>query len=218
VKIPARVERAAWGVALAVAGLTAATGAAVAPGFQPNIDSAAIDRAIALGQSRDPDALQRFHDGYVIRLNDVLLDRLEIVTEFRRVVLETEGRARVRDPEWGPKQAVDMLRPWRDKVTLSLHVTFPPNNVYRTMPRFDLVLYGRPGAAHAGIPMQPLDLLETPRYVSGQPAPPGTPILAGIVQATFAARPLDPRGVYLAGIAMEGRELRRVEIDFGRLE
>ena len=85
------------------------------------------------------------------------------------------------------------------------------------MPRFDIVLYGRPQTA-AARRIEPLDLLETPRYTSGQPAPPGTPILAGLVQATFGAAKLDPRSVYLTGITFEGRELRRVEVDFGQIE
>ncbi len=213
----ARVERAALGAALAVAGLSAAAPPGHAP-FRPHIDGITIERAVALGRSRDPAVRQRFHDAYVIRLNDALLDRLEVVTEFRRVVLETEDRVRAGDIDWGPRQATDMLRPWRDKLAVALYVNFPPDNVYRAMPRFDIVLYGRPRSAQAGRTIHPIDLLETPRYIAGQPAPPGTPILAGTVQATFAARPLDAGGVYLAGIVMEGREVRRVEIDLGRFE
>ncbi len=210
-----RAPRVAIAAVLAVVALCAA-----APRVQPfgtNIDAAAIGQAIALGRSIDPAARQRFHDVYVIHLDGPLLDRLEIVTEFRRVVLATEDRVRAGDIDWGPQQAADMLQPWRDKVTLILHVTFPPNNAYRTMPRFGIVLFGRPQAAAAGR-LEPLDLLETPRYLSGQPAPPGTPILGGIVQAIFAARNLDTRAVYLSGITFEGREVRRVEIDFGRID
>jgi hypothetical protein len=181
-----------------------------------NIDAAAIERAIAVGRS-DEEARQRFHQDYFIALNDPLLERLEIVTEFRRVVLTTEDRVHARDTDWGPRQAAAMLQPWRNKIALILHVNFPPNNVYRVMPRFDLVLYGRAQARAPGR-IEPLDLLETPRYINGQPAPPGTPILAGTVQATFGIGTLNPRGVYLCGIAFEGRELRRVEIDFGRVE
>jgi hypothetical protein len=209
------------GVAIAaISAVLAVCGAAPppsAPRFAASIDAAAIARAVALGRSSDPAARQRFHDAYVIPLNDSLLDRLEVVTEFRRVVLATEDRARAGDVDWGPRQAADMLQPWRDKITLILHVSFPPNNTYRVMPRFDIVLYGRPqtGAARR---IEPLDLLETPRYIADQPAPPGTPILAGVVRATFGTRDLDPRSVYLTGLAFEGRELRRVEVDFGRIE
>ncbi len=208
--------RAAVAAVLAFAGLCAAGLAASQP-FAVNIDAAAIERAVALGRSTNAAERQRFHDSYIIRLNDPLLDRLEIVTEFRRVVLATEDRVREGDVDWGPQQAAAMLRQWRDKITLVLHVTFPPANTYRTMPPFDLVLYGR-SRTGAARPLEPLALLATPQYVSGQPAPPGTPILAGIVDATFAARSLDPRAVYLAGIRFEGRELRRVELDFGRLQ
>jgi len=208
-----RIPRAAIAAVSAAAVLSA--GAAPAGPFATNIDAVTIERAIALGRSTDTAARQRFHDAYVVRLNDSLLDSLEIVTEFRRVVLATEDRARAGDIGWGARQAADMLQPWRNKVTLILHVTFPPNNAYRSMPRFDIVLYGRAGAAGR---IEPLDLLATPRYVSDQPAPPGTPILSGLVQATFAARELNPRAAYLGGIIFEGREVRRVEIDFGDVE
>jgi hypothetical protein len=49
-------------------------------------------------------------------------------------------------------------------------------------------------------------------------APPGSPILGGFIEATFDARPLDRRAVYLAGIAEEGRETRRIAVDFSRIE
>lgn len=203
----------------AAAGMAAP--AAVHP-FEVSIGPTAIKRAIDLGRSPGSESSQRFHDEYVIAIGDRLLDRLEIVTEFRRVVLATEDRARFADMRWGPEQAEAMLRPWRNKVSLVLYVTFAPGNTYRAMPRFAIVLYARPSspaaAGRQASRIEPIDLLETPRYVSGQPAPPGTPILAGIVDATFAAGSLDRRGAYLAGIFLEDRELRRVDLDFSRIE
>jgi hypothetical protein len=219
------VNRAAAGrraaVILALAGTAAITPAAVVA-FETSIGIGAIKRAIDIGRSPGSESLRDFHDGYVIPLGDRLLDRLEIVTEFRRVVLETENRVRFADMRWGPEQAEAMLRPWRGKVSLLLYVTFAPNNTYRAMPRFGIVLYARPPTSGAQVrqasAIEPIDLVETPRYISGQPAPPGTPIMAGIVEATFAARMLDPRGAYLAGIFLEDRELRRVDVDLAGIE
>ncbi len=197
---------------------------AAAGPIQTYIDSAAVRRAIDLGRSRS-DLSRSFHDRYVIPLGDRSLERLEIITEFRRVVLAAEERSRFGDMTWGPEQAEARLRPWRGRITLLLHVVFSPNNTYRAMPRFDIVLYAPPASvARRGAVtprsdrIEPIDIVETPRYVSGQPAPPGTPILAGLVQATFNARTLDSRNVYLAGIFLEDRELRRVELDFSAIE
>lgn len=203
-------------LALALAGLGCCAAVRAAGSFDTNIDSAAIEQAIAVGRSSDA-ARQRFHAQYRIALDDSLLNQLEIVTEYRRVVLATEDRVRAGDIGWGLPQATAMLAPWRDRVSLILHVTFSPDNVYRAMPRFAIVLYARPHTAGTD-QIQPLDLFETPRYVSDQPAPPGTPILSGLIQADFSVRNLDRRGIYLGGIALEGRELRRVEIDFGRMQ
>jgi hypothetical protein len=203
---------------IALAAAVALVAAASVPRpFRTGLTTVDIERAIKLGQSPGSEASQRFHDAYVILIGDPVLDRLEIVTEFRRVVLRTEDHVRLADITWGPRQAAEMLRPWRARISLVLHVTFSPRNVYYTMPRFGIVLYGRRQSQAQGR-IEPLDLLETPRYISGQPAPPGTPILGGMVEATFDAGALDHRGVYLAGIDLEGREVRRVELDFGRVD
>ncbi len=210
--VPRRPRR-----ALAVAAL--ALLAAIAPTaawFDASIDAAAVDQAIALGRTPGSPDLSRFHQQYVIGLGGPMLDRLEIITEFRRVVLATEEHARLADIGWGARDAERMLRPWRDKITLVLHVTFPPNNTYREMPPLGIVLYARPGSGGPGR-MEPIDLRATPRYISGQPAPAGTPILGGRVDATFDARALDPHGIYLAGIDMDRREVRRVEVNFARV-
>ncbi len=183
---------------------------------ETGIDAAAIDQAIALGRAAGSPALARFHQDYTIALGGPRLDSLEIVTEFRRVVLASEERARMADITWGAREAQLMLRPWRGTVSLLLQVTFPPNNTYRDMPHYGIVLYARPGATTPGR-VEPIDLQATPRYVSGQPAPPGTPILGGRVQATFDARDLDLRATYLAGIELDGREMRRAEVDFARV-
>ena len=222
IRAAAAGRRVVIAIALAAAlGMTAPAGAVRS--LDAGIGTAAVKRAIDVGRSPDSDSSRRFHDEYVIPLGDRLLDRLEIVTEFRRVVLATEDHARFGNVTWGLEQAEAMLQPWRDKVSLVLYVTFSPGNTYRTMPRFGIVLYARSSSAapprgSGASRIEPIDLIETPRYVSGQPAPPGTPTLAGIVEATFVTRGLDRRGTYLAGIFLEDRELRRVDLDFGRIE
>ncbi len=184
---------------------------AATPSLETSIDRPTIARAIALGRSHDAAALQRFHASYLIRLNDAPLDELEVVTEFRRVVLATQIKPN--DISWGPEQAQKMLRPFRGTVSLVLRVTFPPQNLYRAMPAFDLVLYDRVRGT-----LRARDTRQMPQYIAGQLAPPGSPILGGLVEATFDAERLDRRAVYLAGIGEEGRELRRVEVDFSRIE
>lgn len=183
--------------------------------FEIGLDAGAIARAVALGRSRDQAKLRQYHSAYLFSL-DPPFDRLEILTEYRRIVIAAEERSGF-DSAWGAEQAAAMLRPLRGTVALVLHVTFPPNNVYRAMPAFDIVLYDRAGSA-AGRRIAPREVRATPRYLPGQPAPAGTPILGGSIEAIFDARTLQRRAVYLAGIFREGRELRRVDVDFGRIE
>jgi hypothetical protein len=80
------------------------------------------------------------------------------------------------------------------------------------MPAYSLVLYDRAGRSTT---LLPIDSRTRQAYVGGQPAPPGTPILAATLTATFDTSRLDPSRQYLAGILLDGREVRRVAIDLG---
>lgn len=193
------------------AALMAATAHLVA--FETSIDARAIERAIAIGRS---DQLKRalFHEAYTIRAGDPVVNRIEIVTEFRRVVLAAEERARLGDALWGVRDATDALRPFRGHVAIVVRVTFHPQNLYVTVPPFDVLMYGRaPGTP----PRRPLEVRALPEFRPGL-APPGSAMLGATVTATFDSRGLDRVGSYLAGIFQEQREIIRVPIDLGRIE
>lgn len=193
----------------------AARGLAPLPASSPiriDIGRADIERAIDIGRG-DMSARRAFNDAYTVPINDPPFVRLEVLTEFRRVVVGAELHRD--DRSWGPDQAAEMLRPYRGTVTLVLHVRFSPLNFYHAMPVFHVVLYGHD--AKGGV-IQPRDSVQIPQYLPGQLAPPGSPVLGGLVEATFDARALDPRRVSIAGLRDTDRERRRVEIDFGAIE
>lgn len=201
--------------ARALAAAAAVITAASAPlgAFETFIDGRAIGRAIAIGRS---DQLKRslFHQAYTIRIGDPVVSRVEVVTEFRRVVLAAEERARLGDALWGAREATEALRPFRGTVAIVAQVTFHPQNRYVSVPPFDLVIYQRaPGTP----PLRALDVRALPRLPPGL-APPGSAMLGATVTATFDARSLDRFGSYLAGIFQEQREILRVPIDLGRME
>ncbi|MGE5360353.1 MAG: hypothetical protein ACM3NQ_15160 [Bacteroidales bacterium] len=202
-------------VAVAVTALIIAAAGVALGAFESRIDASRIDRAIALGRAGDAAARQRFHDAYVVRVGDPELTRVEVVTEFRRVVLAAEQRSGFGDATFSRRDAENLLRPFRNTVSIVVYLRFPPQNAYRAMPDFQVVVYDRPPASGR---LLPRDTRAVPQYVSGQLAPPGSPLLGGSVEATFDARRLDPRGIYLIGVGQQGRELRRIEVDFGRIE
>jgi hypothetical protein len=212
---------------LAAAGLVAAAAGQPAPALEAgadaervapgpilvNIDRADIERALAIGRA-DEETRARFHAAYGTRLDGPDLRELVIQTEFRRVVTAAE-----RAPAgWGHDDAVEMLRPFRGLVTLTLSVVFPPQNVYVTMPSFSLVLHGRPGTPDEGHVVRPVDLRAVPRTIPGVVATPGSTITGGTIEASFDGRGLDTRGTWLVGVFEREREIRRIAIDFARIE
>jgi hypothetical protein len=190
---------------------------ASAPAAIVALDRAAVERAITIGQSSDAVALDRFYATYRVDIADALLERLDIVTPFRRIVNAAAERARHGDAAWSATQALESAASSRDRISLVLSVRFPPQNVYVTMPAFEIVLYGRAGTGGAST-IEPIEVRGTPRDAAGVAVSPGSPIVRGSVEAVFDARRLDPRGVYVVGIRQQGRELRRVEVDFGKVD
>ncbi len=174
------------------------------------LDRAAVEHAIAIGRGPER-AYQAFEEPYRLRLGGPTFVELEIVTEFRRVVLAARQRALVGDSTWGYEEALDALRPYRGRLTFILRVALPPQNVDYRLPAFDMVVYPPPGRGSG--PLSALDVRRLPQYVAGQLAPPGSPVLGGLIEQSFDARALDPRGSCLVGLFAEGKEVQRVPVD-----
>jgi hypothetical protein len=185
-------------------------------GIQRNIDTAAVRAALDIARASDRVDTRRFHEQYRIRLGDPSLRQLEVVTEFRRVVLQAEERLRLRDMGWGPRQAAAALRPFRGLVTLRLHIDFSPQNVLITIPAYDLLIHARPDDPGPAGPISPVGTRRLRQHVSGQ-SPPGSPMTGAIVEATFDSRRLDPRASYLVGVYLEGNEIERIPLDLAAL-
>ena len=201
-----RRARVTWGLvvlACAAAGLQAAP-------LEPFSGRAAIAEAVRVGLSADAAAHEDFHAPYRRLLGGPFLQSIEVVSEFRRAVLGAE-RARGLGETWDASTAERVLEPYRGLVTLIVRVRFNPQNTYREMPRLEAVIYQRGGGRVA-----PVNQQATPAHLSG-PAPPGTPILEGTLESDFRVASLDPRGQYLVGLFLDGRELQRIPLDLGAL-
>jgi len=170
-----------------------------------------VAEAVAIGAGRD-EAREAFHAPYVLRLGGPVLQSLEIVTEFRRVVLLAEERVRQGNVGWDAESASVALAPHRGRLDLILQLRFSPQNTYRSMPPVDASIYERGGSR-----VQPLNVQARPANLAGPVPPAGTPILAGTVEATFAASALDFGRSYLVGIFLDGRELERIPLDLSSL-
>ena len=82
-----------------------------AAAMQATLDPRAVSDAVALGQSRGERERARFHMPYRLVVSRAPVDFVEVVTPFRRIVLEAEARAQTGDRAFGQRQAIELLGP-----------------------------------------------------------------------------------------------------------
>jgi hypothetical protein len=172
---------------------------------------AEVDRALSIGRAFDRERAQ-FHTPYIIPIADPTVERLEIVTEFRRVVLFAEEQIRKGDHMFGLREAERAVAPWHGKVTIVARLRFHPLNTFIDTPPYQVVI-GNP-------PLEALAVRRTSLYAVAGPNPkPGThaALNGAIVEADFDAEAVahDLRPVR---VMLEGKEVARATVDFGRLE
>src|ERR1043166_471970 len=113
-----------------------------------------IERALSLARARDVDR-QQFHHRYVTNLPGPVVTQIEVITEFRRLVIIAEDH--VLRGDWmftrGLRAAEDAVRPMRGVITLRAEVHFNPLNTFIESPPYTLAL-GRPDSA-------PVETVET---------------------------------------------------------
>lgn len=190
----------------------------------------ALDDAIRFARQANPATREAFHRAYVFPNGSVPIASISLVTEYRRVVIAAEDRLLLGDRMWGLREAREVLRHTRNTIELIADVKFHPQNVYVTVPQYDIRI------VRQGLPdMLPIGTQSTARYgvvsVSSPtdppyypfpppslPAGPGAdPMLGAWVSATFSATSLDPRDLIVAVVREGPKDLARVAIDLSRL-
>jgi hypothetical protein len=195
------------------------------------LDRRAIEQALYIAHSSIQAEHFRFHADYRFTVAKAPVDFAEIVSPFRRVVLEAETSFRRGARMFGQREALAALQPDPDRVEVYVELTFHPQNTFINVPEYgvQLVPFGRAGGA-----IQPgtIDRLARfgPRvddasypfpypYPVAPRVPTGTePLLGGTLIARFHGDTVDPRGVYEV-VVMDGeKELGRTwRIDLGKL-
>jgi len=212
VTIPTRVVRsfALLAVCAAPAGLRA---------FVPRLTPADVERALAV--AREPAAERaRFTARYVLpleeTLNETTVERLEIVTPFRRAELFGEDRLRIGDHMFGARAAERAIASAQGRVTIRAALRFNPQNVYVTVPDFSIIVGdGAPG----GVRVDPLNASRTPVFGPGigRRGSKGQPILGATIEADYDAAAIGqqtwPVGVWLGRTRYAAAAVRFGEID-----
>src|SRR5204863_2606769 len=94
--------------------------------IQLNPSRADIERAVAIARSPHTDRERAdFHTQYILRMDEQPVDswaveRLEVITELRRIVLLAEEHVRVNDT-WGRgglRDVDEAIRPWRRRLSI----------------------------------------------------------------------------------------------------
>ncbi len=181
------------------------------------LGSTEIERAQQTARGRDTERAQ-FHRKYVFDLPDSTVTQLEVITEFRRMVMITEDHLRFGDAMFSRsvRAGEAALAPTRGILTLKAQLRFHPLNTYAAVPAFRLAI-GKPAP---DAPLSSLDTQVTPQYSlpykirNGRTASTFTgAVLQADVPASRIGQTARP-----VGVVLDGRELARTTIDFTRVD
>ena len=171
-----------------------------------------VDRALKLAQAVEQKRAQ-FHAPYIVRVNDAVVEQIEVVTEFRRYVLSAEEQLRAGN--WlfahSVRDAREKLRPWRDRVSLVARLRFHPHNTLMTVPPYDITI-GRPDLAPVNVIRTPINAL-----LSGRPGDFNAPLIGATIEAVFDARSVG-QAARPVSVSLAAQAVASVPIDFARLE
>jgi hypothetical protein len=170
-----------------------------------------VDRALTIARSRDAER-QSFHAPYIQAVNSPFIERVEVVSELRRVVLLAEEQAARGDRlfAYSVTRATEALQVWRRRVAIVARVRFHPQNNYVDAPPVTIRLAGNDGAL---IGVKRDAILALPPGRTGE----FIPVMGAVVEGVFEAEALG-QSVRDFVIELEGRELGRVTFDFATVE
>jgi hypothetical protein len=159
----------------------------------------------------------RFHAPYIVPVKDALIEQLDVITEFRRLVLSAEEQ--LREGNWmlgrggfdqKGRTLKDRLQPYAGQVSIRARLRFHPHNSYVAVPPFDILL-GEPTLVAQ-------QSIRTPHIVPASGDGNTRDFIAGAtIEITFDAREINDRALPVR-IVSEGKELLRAAVDFSRFD
>lgn len=181
-------------------------------GIEVDIDSRAIDQAVSIARERRDAVIRTFNDRYVLVPTDPRLERMEIITEFRRVVLMGRERIMAGNFTWTAYEMTRLLEPFRGRLSILAHVRFPPQHVLVTVPDYTAALSPTPPGSAGGAPdsLRSLDVRSGPYYAPGLDEQ--SIMIGARVELDFDARALDPNGRYFVTVYENKTRLGPVEV------
>jgi hypothetical protein len=175
-----------------------------------DISTADIESVLTIVRGSDAERAA-FHAPYLFGAADPVIERIEVITERRRVALLAEARIAQGDPLFarGTLRAEEALRPWRRKVMLVARFTFPPLNAYSLAPPVDIAL---DDPTVPRLEMKGETLFALPGGRAGQ----ALPVVGAVGEALFDAAAIGQTSHTMV-VRLGDRQTARLTIDFGRL-
>lgn len=158
-----------------------------------------------------------FHAPYVLPVSDPTVEHVEVVTEFRRFVLAAEEQVKLGN--WmmarggfdtKGRTLKDLLRPVSGQVSIRARLRFHPQNSYKSVPPFDL-LVGEPTLLALNASRLP--------HIATVTVDGGTlDVIQGATIETFYNAPTINDRTLPVRMVFEGKEIARLAVDFSRVQ
>lgn len=136
-------------------------------------------QALDLGRTRDDALLASFHRSYELTRGDVL-DRAEIVTEFRRAVMIVRAHADQGEYAFSAQDLAKAMTPFEGQVTFVVQARLHPLHTYANTPPYALYIETGPATK----PIAPKPFRRDAAYPPGM-AGPGNTIAGVLMEGTF---------------------------------
>jgi hypothetical protein len=176
-----------------------------------DVTSADIEAVLKVARS-EGDGRILFHQPYVFPVDHPVVERVEAITETRRLMLIAESRIAAGEPLFaqGLIPATEALKPWRRRVAIVAVLRFGPQGAFVTAPPVDIQLGAKPGE------LTRLDIKSESEFGLPSRNPSDSlPVVGARAEALFDAVAVG-QSVRTAIVRMQQEELVRVSIDFRR--
>lgn len=176
------------------------------------LDAADIERALRVARGSEPER-GRFHAAYLLSVTEPFVERLDVITEYRRLVLIAEQRVVAGD--WmfanGLRAAEEALRAWRNKLTVKARIRFHPLKAYVRIPDISIVIDEGAGQ------LLPRNLTSEPQHAPLVPPNESKTLIGVVVEAYFDASAVGQRRAPIILRGPDAEDVRKL-VDFAQLK
>jgi len=178
-----------------------------------DVTDSRIGAALAIARSSEAERAA-FHKPYVMTTSAPLVENIEIITEFRRMVKIAEAKIAAGDPFFArnTRAAENAIRPFHHRLSIVAKLRFHPQNLFVVSPPIDVSLLDQ------FVPVPRLDIQNQTLFGFGTgKAEQQLPVAGATSEAVFDATVVG-QSYRTIVVRVEEKDVVRHTIDLGRLE